>query len=129
MALDDAGIFECEFRDPPDPMATLTLDRIDSVKIKRGRERLVEEQRTGKVHGYRMFRTPEDVAAGRFVLDESDTSASELNRAPVADPFAPDTPLPAQTDPAVPAPAPAPFDPSAPPAAPADADKEPPTHA
>ena len=94
MSLDDAGIFDCEFREPPHPKATPTLDRIDHDKITLGRERLKHERATGKVHGYRLFRTPEDVAAGRYVLDEGDTSDQPLNRKPAADPMAEDDPAP-----------------------------------
>jgi hypothetical protein len=91
MALDDAGIYDCEFRDPPHPRAALVLDRIDRDKIKKGRERLIQERRTGKTHGYRMFRTPEDVAAGRYVVDETDMNDGELQRAQI-DPLADDDP-------------------------------------
>jgi hypothetical protein len=90
MALDDAGIFDCEFRDPPDPEDTLRLDAIDSSKVTKGRIRLREEAATGTVHGYRMFRTPEDVAAGKYVLDENEISSAELNRPKTTDPFAED---------------------------------------
>lgn len=90
MALDDAGIFDCEFRDPPDPEDTRRLDAIDCDKITKGRIRLREEAATGTVHGYRMFRTPEDVAAGKYVLDENEISTAELNRPKAVDPFAAD---------------------------------------
>ena len=89
MALDDAGIFECEFRDPSDPRASLVLDLLDHTKMVLGRERLTHERNMGKVHGYRMFRTPEDVAAGRYTLEEGDMTETALNRKKV-DPFAPD---------------------------------------
>lgn len=93
MALDDSGVYDCEFRDPPHPRAQLVLDRIDHDKIKLGRERLEQERRTGKVHGYRMFRTPEDVAAGRYIVDESDMHQGELTRRAI-DPLADDDPPP-----------------------------------
>lgn len=94
MSLDDAGIFDCEFRDPPHPKSKPMLDRIDHDKVKLGRERLVHERKTGAVHGYRLFRTPEDVKAGRYVLDENDTSDGKLSREPVPDPMAADDPAP-----------------------------------
>jgi hypothetical protein len=97
LSLDDAGVFECEFRDPIDPRAKLVLDMLDHHKIKLGRERLQNEVKTGKVHGFRLFRTPEDVAAGRFTLSDDDIDVVDLNRdrlsqtsAPSPDPFAPD---------------------------------------
>jgi hypothetical protein len=92
LSLDDAGIFECEFRTPEDKRAILVLNGIDSVKVRKGQERLVQEKKTGKTHGYRLFRTPEDVKAGRFVLDENDTSSSGdvSPTEPAADPFASD---------------------------------------
>lgn len=89
LVLDDAGIFECEFRAPPHPRTVPILDRIDSELIKKGRVRLEQERKTGKVHGYRLFRTLEDVKQGRFVLDENDTSEGELSR-PKIDPMASD---------------------------------------
>jgi len=91
MSMDDAGMFDCEFRDPPHPRARVVLDRIDYIKIQLGRERLVEERKSGKVHGYRMFRTPEDVAAGRYVVDEGDHTEGALSR-PRPDPMADDDP-------------------------------------
>ena len=92
LSLDDAGIFDCEFRHPENARATPTLDAIDARKIDLGRKRLIGEAKTGKVVGYRMFRTPEDVAAGRTMLEEDDSTEAQLNRAPVAvpDPFEPD---------------------------------------
>jgi hypothetical protein len=87
LAIDDAGIFECEFRDPPDPKSTVLLDCLDHQKIVLGRERLRHEKAMGRVHGFRLFRTPEDVEAGRYVLDDSEQTESELTK---IDPFAPD---------------------------------------
>ena len=92
MVLDDAGIFECELRDPPDPRSKMVLDLIDHHKMLLGRKRLEQEVATGSVHGYRLFRTKEDVDAGRFTLEENDVSVVKLGREPtkVPDPFAPD---------------------------------------
>jgi len=72
LVLDDAGIFNCELRSPTNPQDTLVLDEIDSRIIAKGEARVEFEKRTGKTKGYRMFRTPEDVAAGRHTLDEGD---------------------------------------------------------
>lgn len=86
LSLDDSGVFECEFRDPLDPRATLVLDLLDHHKIKLGRERLQNEVNTGKVHGFRMFRTLEDVALGRTVLSDEDMQEVDLKR-PGNNPF------------------------------------------
>lgn len=93
MSLDDAGIFECEARDPKDARATQVLDAIDARKVKLGLRRIKVEKDEGKVHGYRLFRTPEDLAAGRVVLDEDDITTGEIVR-PRLDPMAADDPEP-----------------------------------
>ena len=93
LTLDDAGIFDCEFRFPPSTRASVILDRIDSNKIVLGRERLVQEASGKGIAGFRMFRTPEDVAAGRYVLDEDDKSVGEMSRKPPKiDPMGEDIP-------------------------------------
>jgi hypothetical protein len=71
LALSDAAIFECELREPPDPRAREVLDAIDGIITAKGRERIDFTSKTGKVKGYPIFRTPEDVKAGRLVADES----------------------------------------------------------
>jgi len=72
LVIDDAGIFNCEFRHPPDPRTELVLDQIDDGIIKKGEERLKIEKETGHIHGYRMFPTMEDYKAGRRTVDEGD---------------------------------------------------------
>jgi hypothetical protein len=80
MLLKDAAIFQCEFRDPPDPSAELILDAIDTEKIQIGEQRLIDENRTGpieegrKVVGYRMFKTVEDLDEGRTTVPEDEYS-------------------------------------------------------
>ena len=88
LVIDDAGIFECEFRGPPNPHASAVLDAIDDDKIEKGSARLDFEKRTGKTKGYRMFRTPEDVASGRTVLDEGDQTVVDAHD--VVDPLGAD---------------------------------------
>lgn len=72
LVVDDSGIFNCEFRDPPDPRCEVVLDKIDAKIIEKGEERLKIEAQTGHVHGYRLFPTLEDVKQGRYTVDEGD---------------------------------------------------------
>ncbi|MFA4971406.1 MAG: hypothetical protein WC683_02250 [bacterium] len=79
MCLKDSAIFDCEFRDPPDPAATNVLDAIDAEKIEIGKARVIVEgagsgdrEAPRKIKGYRMFKTKEDVEAGKKVLDKDE---------------------------------------------------------
>lgn len=77
LIIDDSGIFNCEFRDPPDPRTEPTLDQIDQIIIKKGEERIKVEKETGHIHGYRMFPTLDDWKAGRRTVDEGDFAKHE----------------------------------------------------
>lgn len=87
--LRDAAIYQCELRIPGDPAGVIVLDAIDDSKIQMGIARLAAEAskrqaieageeavrdrgKPGVARRYRMFRTPEDVKAGRTVLNPDD---------------------------------------------------------
>jgi hypothetical protein len=87
--LRDSAIYQCELRDPPDQASYAVLEAIDSIKIAQGIERLKVEADKRKAiddgkaaiaadgkaepaRRYRMFRTRDDVEAGRRVLDADD---------------------------------------------------------
>ncbi|MHC4617148.1 MAG: hypothetical protein ACYTEQ_05275 [Planctomycetota bacterium] len=76
LVLKDCAMFQCEFRDPVDPAAQITLDAIDSDKIAIGKQRMETEGIAGGkyVVGYRMFKTTKDVEEERTVLEEEDFS-------------------------------------------------------
>lgn len=79
LCLKDSAILNCEFRDPPDPAASIMLDAIDDLKIAIGKERVESEGHAGdgrtgprRVKGYRIFKTPEDLAQKKTTLNEDE---------------------------------------------------------
>lgn len=72
MNLNDAGIFDCELRDPPLRKTVEVLDAVDDVIVERGRVRMEHEQETGRQATYPLFRTIEDYDKGVYEREEGD---------------------------------------------------------
>jgi hypothetical protein len=62
LSLRDTAMIACELREPRDPCTDALLDKDDEKRVKLG----------GKRVGYRLYKTPEDVAAGKTSLSEEE---------------------------------------------------------
>jgi len=68
----DAGLYDCEMRDPPNPASARILDKIDANIVKKGTFRLEFERREGRKPGYPLFRTLEWYDQGKNEADEGE---------------------------------------------------------